>query len=194
MFVIVHKAPSLSTLQLLTAVAKNATDVLPAKLNKGISFTSPDFSITFGSTGEVRALQSVQPRPEAVEQFLSRRWKYLRKDMRFHNAVQLLKNVRRFGLVPQELPPLRCARVVGGKVVACFPIEGKSSEDDSEVDVHFLDCAWALPEKWEKVEREISALATLGRPQVKVPAQEGTPEKQKLQLTDCGDCLATTEA
>ena len=82
-------------------------------------FTSEDFAICLGTPGELRQLQMIQPRPRYIERYLEKRWKLLKKDLRFANAVELLR---------QEalLPPVLSVgtggyRVVGGSIVMVMP-------------------------------------------------------------------------
>ena len=95
-----------------------AAELGERKLDQSM-FTSEDFAICLGTPGELRQLQMIQPRPRYVERYLEKRWKLLKKDLRFANAVELLR---------QEalLPPVLSVgtggyRVVGGSIVMVMP-------------------------------------------------------------------------
>ena len=117
---------SMSSLSVDQGAGESPSSTVPKIEIDQWSFTSDDFAICLGTTGALRKIQEIAPRPRFVQKFLDRRWKLLKEDLRFANAIALLELSEKLPPVPQ--PPQadpsaftgRC-RSVGGSMVMPLP-------------------------------------------------------------------------
>ena len=141
-----HRSSHKAICKALAAATRDALATIPETI--AFQFAPTDFAICFGTEGDLRALQSLYPRPKAITKFLERRWTELKKDLRFHNAVHLLLCGSRLTTTTNDHFGSDF-RVVGGSIVTIM--KRWSAAGSCIFNPH---SGWMQPESWKDISND----------------------------------------